>query len=121
MKVVENRILPLFGFKAMTILCWIFIRKGTELSETDENHEAIHWKQEKELLIIGFYLLYIFMYIYECVRCLFDGERGKTDNSWRNGVGRRAYRSVAFEKEAYQHEDDMLYVYNRKHYAWIRR
>lgn len=62
MRVVENNILPLFGFKAMTIFKWIFVHKGVELSEVDINHEAIHWEQEKELLIVGFYLMYVLMF-----------------------------------------------------------
>ena len=120
MRVVENSILPLGGYKAMTVLCWIFVHKGVELSEVDINHEAIHWEQEKELLVVGFYLLYAMMFVYEWVRCLFDGERGKTDKSWKNGVGRRAYRSIPFEREAYKHQEDMLYTYNRKHFSWIK-
>lgn len=120
MKIVENSILPFGGYKAMTILKWIFVHKGVELSEVDINHEAIHWEQEKELLIVGFYLLYCAFYLYEVVRCMFDGRRGATAMSYRNGLFRRAYRSIAFEREAYQHEEDMLYIYQRKHYAWVK-
>lgn len=120
MKVVENSFLPIGGFKAMTLLKWIFIRHGVELSETDENHEAIHWEQEKELLIAGFYLLYVVFFLYEWVRCLFDGKRGKVEQSWKNGIGKRAYRSIPFEREAYKHQEDTLYIYQRKHFAWIK-
>ena len=120
MRVVENNILPLFGFKAMTVLKWILVHKGVELSEVDVNHEAIHWEQEKELLIVGFYLLYVLMFLYETVRCLFDKKRGYKEKSYRNGLFKRAYRSIAFEREAYQNEADTLYVYQRKHFAWIK-
>lgn len=119
MKIVENSILPLGGYKAFVFLKWIFVHHGVQMSDVDVNHEAIHWEQQKELLVVFFYLLYGVMYLYEWVRCLFDGERGKTEHSWKNGAGRRAYRSVSFEREAYQHEEDTLYIYQRKHYAWI--
>ena len=121
MRVVENAILPLFGFKAITIFKWIFVHKGVELSKQDINHEAIHWEQEKELLIVGFYLLYVLMFLWELARCMFDGKRGATDRSWQNGLLKRAYRSIAFEREAYQHEADTLYIYQRKHYAWLMK
>lgn len=29
----------------------------------------------------------------------------------------KAYRAISFEKEAYEHEKDMDYLKNRKHYA----
>ena len=63
MKIIENNILPPKGYKAITLLNMIFVRKGTELNEVDINHEAIHWEQEKELLIVGFYLLYVIEFI----------------------------------------------------------
>lgn len=33
---------------------------------------------------------------------------------------RHAYRDISFEQEAYYHEEDMKYLKNRKHYAWIK-
>ncbi len=120
MRVIENDILPFGGFKAMTLLCWILVRMGTVLKASDITHEEIHWEQEKELLIVGFYLLYFLMFCYEAVRCLIDDNRGRSEKSYRNGLFRRAYRNIAFEREAYGHEDDMLYRWNRKHFAWMK-
>jgi hypothetical protein len=31
-----------------------------------------------------------------------------------------AYRDISFEQEAYYHEEDMEYLKNRKHHAWIK-
>lgn len=119
MRVVENGLLPFSGYKCMAVLCWIFVRRGTELTMVDYNHECIHWEQEKELLVVGFYVLYVLLFAWELLRCFFDENRGRSDKSWRNGLWKRAYRSVAFEREAYGHEEDMLYRYQRKHFAWI--
>ena len=120
MKIVENGILPMGGYKAMTVLKWIFVRYGVKLSDKDINHESIHWEQEKELLIIGFYLLYGLMFAWELVRCLFDSKRG-LDGAWKRSWGRRAYRSIAFEREAYANEAGMDYIKTRRHYAWARK
>ena len=51
MKIVENPILPLGGYKAFVFLKWIFVHHGVKMSDTDVNHEAIHWEQQKELLM----------------------------------------------------------------------
>ena len=114
MKVIENGILPMKGFKAMTVLNMIFVRRGVKLSDRDINHEAIHWEQEKELLVVFFYVLYVLMFLCEVVRCVFDRERGGKRSLWR-----RAYRSIAFEREAYANECDLGYVKVRKRFAWI--
>lgn len=44
MKIIENNYIPFKGYKAMTILFWIFTRKGVKLSDVDITHETIHWK-----------------------------------------------------------------------------
>lgn len=105
MKIIENNILPPKGYKAITLLNMIFVRKGTELNEVDINHEAIHWEQEKELLIVGFYLLYVIEFI---VRLMMI-------RSWR-----KAYRSISFERECYANERNLSYIESRKHHSWIK-
>lgn len=106
MKVVENNILPPRGYKAITLGCFIFVRKGTVLSDVDIRHESIHWEQEKELLFIGFYILYVFEF---CMKFM-DYE------NWH-----RAYRKISFEREAYAHEQETDYLTRRKHYAMWRK
>ena len=105
MKIIENNILPPKGYKAITLLNCIFVRKGVKLTDTDLRHETIHWEQEKELLIVGFYLLYIaeFLLALLCLR------------NWH-----KAYRSITFEREAYDYQDAWFYLEARKHYAWTR-
>ena len=105
-------ITPLFlkiftrGFaKAMAIYPFILI-KHHELKEdaTLINHEKIHFAQQKEMLIIFFYLLYISEYFYH--RC-----SGKNHSE--------AYHSIRFEREAYKNESNLNYLDKRKHFNWL--
>lgn len=107
MKIIENNILPLKQFKALCLLNYIFIRKGVELTQSDIQHEAIHWEQQKELLILGFYILYGVQFCWEFIR--------------NKANLKKAYRSVALEREAYNNEDVQDYIKNRKHFAWARK
>ena len=55
MKIVRNRFLPPKGFRAINLLGWIFVRRGTSLSEVDIRHESIHTRQMLELWVLPFY------------------------------------------------------------------
>lgn len=104
MKVIVNKIIPPRGYKAITILNMVFVRKGCTMSKEDFNHEYIHWEQEKELLIVGFYLLYVTEFFFRLVKV----------HKWHN-----AYRSISFERECYDNEADMSYTRHRKHFQWM--
>jgi len=91
---------------AMTVLCFMILRDKSGLEDKSLiNHETIHWRQELETLIIGFYILYLFFYLKNLIT-------GK--------VGYEAYRSIPFEKEAFDHQDDLTYLSKRKFFAWAR-
>lgn len=68
------------------------------------NHEMIHIRQQLELLILPFYILYglnlvinylVYINIYT------------------------AYRNILFEKEAYQNDLNLNYLKNRKFASWL--
>ncbi len=103
MKIIRNSILPPKGYKAITLFCFIFIKKDTKLSQRDINHETIHWEQEKELGIIGFYLLYILFFIWNMIIYRLN---------WN-----KSYHNIPFECEAYM---DSFSLEDRKHYGWIK-
>lgn len=65
MNIVFCKWFPFKGYKAITILKWIIVRKDVKVAFTsvDYNHECIHYEQEKELLYIGFYLLYVLEFL----------------------------------------------------------
>lgn len=69
------------------------------------NHEKIHTAQQRELLFIPFYIIYLIEWGIKCIK-------------YRNS--KEAYYNLSFEREAYTHGHDLTYLKNRKHYAWIR-
>lgn len=68
------------------------------------NHESIHTAQMKELLYIGFYILYGLEWIF---RVIFHTKT--------------AYRGLSFEREAYDNQKDLTYLTKRKHFAEFRK
>ena len=69
------------------------------------NHEHIHWKQQKEMLVIPFYLWYGLEYLI---------------NIFKYGLGNQAYYNLSHEQEAYVNEKDLKYLETRKSYAWTK-
>ena len=68
------------------------------------NHESIHIKQQEELLVLPFYILYVTEWF---IKLFFQGKK--------------AYYNISFEREAYDNDDNLSYLNNRKRYAWIKR
>ena len=63
------------------------------------NHEKIHLRQQLELCIVPFYILYLLHY---CVNLVVYQNHDK------------AYRTIIFEREAYDNEHNMEYLTTRK-------
>ena len=70
------------------------------------NHESIHIKQQEELLVIPFYVLYILEWLVKSI-------------IYRSF--NKAYYNISFEREAYSNQTKWTYLEKRKHYAWFRR
>jgi hypothetical protein len=109
-KFYENSKLPVVLSKfvpieiwAITIGPWVFCRG--ELSEKTKRHEAIHYLQYRELLFIGFLLVYLFDYLWAAI-------------IKRKGFTRNSYLSIRFEQEAWHCDDYEDYLENREPYAW---
>ena len=95
--------LPVSG---MALFPFILLKqKDFSLSSSLINHERIHLQQQLELLILPFYIWYLSEYLYFRMK-------GKNHQ--------QAYRSISFEKEAYQNENDMNYLKIRKRWAYLR-
>lgn len=103
--IIRNPFIPFPRFRAINLFGIIFTRRHIRLSQVDLNHERIHTAQMLETLFVGFYLWYLVEWLVQLVR--------QRDSF-------RAYRSLHFEREAYQHQDDMDYLHRRRHYAWLR-
>lgn len=118
MKVVYNKIIPFGRCKCMAAWPLLFT-KSKNLTEDDKRHEEIHGEQQKELLLVGFLVLYVLFFCFEFIACCFNCVRGYKKDSFNNGAWKRAYRNNLFEREAYKHEKDADYLKNRKYYAWV--
>ena len=67
------------------------------------NHESIHWKQQVEMLIIFFYAWYLIEWF---IRIF---------TNFGN-----SYRSLSFEREAYDNDGNLKYLETRKPYSWLK-
>ncbi len=69
------------------------------------NHESIHIEQQKELLVLPFYVLYTVEWLIKSILCLSSSA---------------GYRRISFEREAKLNEKKEDYLETRKRYAWIK-
>jgi hypothetical protein len=86
---------------AITLYPFIIARE--EMSVDVLRHESIHIAQQKELLVVFFYLLYGWDYLKGYIK-------------FRNKE--LAYRRIRFEQEAYAQMFNEDYLENRKSYSW---
>ena len=96
---------PFLNVNAMALFPFILLRD--EEMRKDEvllNHERIHLRQQAELLVLPFYVLYFLNYLVNLVRY---------------GKHYPAYFNILFEREAYQKEADLGYLGGRKWCNWL--
>lgn len=109
MKIVPNNIIPFKGFLAINLFGILFVRQDSWARKTEAqkavtiNHELIHTEQMKETLYIGFYLLYLLMWLVRLLTPPWD----------------TAYQDISFEQEAYCNEKNLNYLKTRKPYNWL--
>ncbi len=103
MKVIRCPLVPR-GF-CVNLLGTIWARDTSWIDEKVINHERIHSAQQRELLWIPFYLLYLLEWLYRLVQ----------HRHWK-----KAYFAISFEREAYTHGDDLSYLAHRRPYSWIK-
>lgn len=115
MKIIYNRYIPLKGFDAVNLCGILLVHPDFEPDEDLLNHERIHTIQMKELIFIGFYLIYLSEFILRLTQCLFAKSKSGKISKWQ-----RAYRSISFEREAYSHWKELTYLEKRKPYAMWR-
>lgn len=91
---------------AMALYPFMLLKtKGLKADELIINHEKIHFRQQLELLILPFYLLYLLHYLLNRLK-------------YKNHE--QAYYNICFEREAYANDLDLNYLYRRRPYAWLR-
>ncbi len=85
------------------ITLWPFIIARAPMSAATERHERIHLAQQRELLVLGFYALYVWDYF---------------RSRLRGHSPREAYELIRFEKEAHLFAEMPDYLQHRVPYAW---
>lgn len=91
--------------EGMAVFPFILLKKESYKKDVQIlNHEKIHLRQQLELLIFPFYVLYLINYII---------------NLLRYKKHHLAYRKIRFEQEAYQHENDLNYLKNGNWFGWL--
>ena len=106
---VENSIIPkVLSFiapieiGAIAIFPFVFCRGN--ITDIIRVHETIHFQQQLETAIIVFYIIYMYDFI---------------KNKFKGLPSRDAYLQLRAEKEAYENQNNMNYLSNRKRWQWL--
>ncbi len=93
------------NYVGLTIWPFIFVKENVYKEDNVLiNHEKIHLSQQKELLILPFYIIYFTEWLFRAL--LYQDFY-------------RAYKNISFEREAYAKEQDLGYPQRRKAYAFL--
>ena len=109
MLIIKNNLIPFGTYKAINVCGVLFVKKGTEVTPRLLQHEKIHTKQMLEMMIVGFYLVYVIEFIYRYIKQKPNGR-----SRWR-----QACRAISFEREAYFNESRPNYFALREPYQWV--
>ena len=104
--IIQNSKIPVYlsifiSIGAITLFPFIISRD--EMSDITINHEKIHIEQQRELLVVFFYILYVWYWLAGKVKGMNNDD---------------AYMNIPFEREAYKQMYDENYLDNRKKHAW---
>ena len=94
------------GYTGVTIYPFVFLKH--QRLKTDMvliNHERIHLRQQLELLVVPFYLVYVVEFLIRLLQY----------KSWK-----RAYRNISFERECYLNETNLGYLKTRKFWTFLK-
>ena len=98
--------IPFLPIAGMALYPFILVKKPNYRQDpVFINHEKIHLAQQLELLLIGFYILYLLNYFYNLIKYLNHD---------------KAYMDIVFEKEAYTMESNLGYLRERRFCEWIK-
>jgi hypothetical protein len=99
-------ILPFLRVSGMALFPFILVNSKQMANDRMViHHEKIHLRQQAELLVIPFYVLYLINYL---VNLVFYRDHDK------------AYFNIVFEREAYANEANEKYLKYRNWYNWRR-
>lgn len=103
---VVNKYLLRRGFVGVTLYPFVVMRDATLRDDAVfMNHEKIHLRQQRELLILPFFLWYGIEFLVRCIQ-------------YRNRY--TAYRNISFEREAYAQENNLEYLKRRSFWSFLK-
>jgi UDP-galactopyranose mutase len=105
MIIISKHIVPK-EYLGIAIFPFVFLKdKALKVDGILINHENIHLRQQIELLIVPFYILYGLEFL---VR-LFQYKKGEL-----------AYRNISFEREAFTNEFNLNYLKQRPFWQFLK-
>jgi hypothetical protein len=94
------------GYRGLAVFPFVFVKYSLDKKNpVFVNHERIHLRQQLELLIVPFFVLYFLEFFLRLIQ-------------YRNVD--LAYRNISFEREAYANEKDLDYLKNRFLWRFIK-
>ena len=94
------------GYTGLAVFPFVFLKHKSYKGDIIlVNHEKIHLRQQLELLIIPFYVLYAIEFFTRLIQ----------HKNWY-----LAYKNLSFEREAYYHEADMNYLKQRRFWNFLK-
>nr|WP_298237926.1 hypothetical protein [uncultured Algibacter sp.] len=94
------------GYNGLTLFPFVLLRsKRLKQNSVLLNHERIHLRQQIELLVLPFYLIYVFEFIFRIIQF----------KNWNT-----AYRNISFERESYANECNLEYLKHRKFWSFLK-
>ncbi|MDP5157048.1 MAG: hypothetical protein NWQ07_00545 [Flaviramulus sp.] len=94
------------GYAGLTIFPFVFLKsKHLKMNKVLLNHEKIHLKQQLQLLVLPFYIIYVLEFLFRFFQY----------RNWH-----RAYINISFEQEAYTNKNDFEYLNNRPFWAFLK-
>ena len=94
-----------WNFMGISFVFIVLATKSSKWKHEYLRHEMIHFRQQREMLVLPFYLWYIVEFLIRW---------------WQHKDWMKAYYNISFEREAFSNQDDETYLYYRKPYSWIK-
>ena len=94
------------GYSGISIFPFVILRTSEmKKNRILLNHEKIHLRQQLELLVFPFYVIYVLEFLFRLIQY----------KKWD-----LAYRNISFEREAYCNEQNLSYLKSRKFWQFLK-
>ena len=102
---ISKHIVPK-DYTGITIFPFVFLKsKQLKGNKVLINHEKIHLRQQLELLVVPFYIVYGTEFLVRLIQY----------KNWHI-----AYRNISFEREAYTNEFNLKYLKQRSFWSFLK-